>query len=103
MTNVPRSGRVAGAGADRWCLYAAGYKRAAELLIQQVRTTYEANTLIFPIIFLYRHYVEVTLKEIIEYGVTWMRSAKPAGVTCEGLVARGEGPSSTACPRRPES
>lgn len=63
----PRSGRVAGSGADGWCLYASGYKRAAELLVEHVRTTYELNTVVFPILFLYRHYLEVILKEIIGY------------------------------------
>jgi hypothetical protein len=63
-----RSSHVAIAGVDGWSLYAAGYRRAAELLIEQARTTYEINTLVFPIVFLYRHYVEVTLKEVIRYG-----------------------------------
>lgn len=31
-------------------------------------TTYEINTVIFPIIFLYRQYTELVLKEIIGYG-----------------------------------
>jgi len=55
-------------GKDSWCIYADGFKRAAELLIANVATTYEINTVIFPILFLCRHYLELTLKEVIGYG-----------------------------------
>ncbi len=53
---------------DSWCIYADGFKRAAELLIATVRSTYEINTVVFPIIFLCRHYIELILKEVIGYG-----------------------------------
>jgi hypothetical protein len=56
------------AGPDSWCVYADGYKRAAELLIERTKNIYETNTVIFPILALYRHYVELSLKEIIAYG-----------------------------------
>ena len=55
-------------GPDFWCVYADGYKRAAELLIASTKTIYETNTIIFPILALYRQYVELSLKEIIAYG-----------------------------------
>ena len=51
-----------------WCVYADGFKRAAELLITHVKDIYDINTVIFPILALYRQYVELTLKEIISYG-----------------------------------
>lgn len=53
---------------DSWCIYADGFKRAADLLVENVKTTYDINTVIFPILFLYRQYVELSLKEIIGYG-----------------------------------
>lgn len=62
-----RTARMAGVSHDAWCVYADGYKRAAEILVAKVNTTYELNTVVFPIIFLYRQYVELTLKEIIGY------------------------------------
>jgi hypothetical protein len=56
------------AGPDFWCVYADGYKRACELLIEAEKNIYETNTIIFPILALYRQYVELSLKEIIAYG-----------------------------------
>jgi len=56
------------AGPDFWCVYANGYKRASELLIEAPKNTYETNTVIFPILALYRQYIELSLKEIIAYG-----------------------------------
>jgi len=50
-----------------WFLYADGYQRAAEMLVASISTTYELNTVVFPVIYLYRHYLELTLKEIIGY------------------------------------
>lgn len=53
---------------DSWSIYADGFRRAAELLIANIKSTYERNTVIFPILALYRQYAELTLKEIIAYG-----------------------------------
>jgi hypothetical protein len=47
-------GRAAGSMSSDWCIYADRYKRAADLLVETVRSTYELNTVVFPIIFLYR-------------------------------------------------
>jgi len=51
-----------------WVVYAEGFKRAAEILIENVTTTFEINTVIYPTLALFRQYVELTLKEIISYG-----------------------------------
>ncbi len=56
------------AGADGWCLYADGYKRAADMLVKHLKTTYDVNTVMYPIMFLYRQYIELSLKEIVTYG-----------------------------------
>jgi hypothetical protein len=48
--------------------YNEGYKTAARELSTdyEKRDTRESSTLIFPIIFLYRHYIELTLKDLIK-------------------------------------
>jgi len=59
-----------------WNSYAAGYRKAAEVLVEHCSSLswgrnnpyYEKNTLVYPIIFLYRQYVELTLKKIIQEG-----------------------------------
>ena len=53
---------------DSWCLYANGYRRAAEILIANLDSTYDVNTVVFPILYNYRQYIELTLKETIAYG-----------------------------------
>ena len=66
--DTSRNARVNHIGKDSWCLYADGFMRAGDLLIENVRSTYEINTVIFPILFLYRQYLELSLKETIGYG-----------------------------------
>lgn len=69
-TKVLGIAKINWAGPDFWCVYADGYKRAAEVLIESSKNLniYEINTIIFPILFLYRQYVELSLKEVIAYG-----------------------------------
>ena len=64
-----RGAAVSSIREDSWGIYADGFKRAAELLIGNVRSTYEINTVVFPILFLCRHHIELILKEIIGYGL----------------------------------
>lgn len=50
-------------------LYAMGYKEAADSLVLQVmKTGNHQDSLVFPICFLYRQYIELRLKEIIWSG-----------------------------------
>jgi hypothetical protein len=50
-------------------LYATAYKEAAEkLVIEIVRSQQGQDTLVYPIVFLYRQYIELRLKEIILEG-----------------------------------
>jgi hypothetical protein len=50
-------------------LYVAGYKEAADALIETVSVGKgTADSLVFPIIFLYRHYLELRLKSLLEEG-----------------------------------
>ena len=52
-------------GADSWFAYADGYRRAAELVTDYVRGRHtDQDILIFPVLFLWRHHLEVKLKAI---------------------------------------
>src|SRR5437879_6163122 len=52
-----------------WDWYASGYKYAADVLVQHVIDTRDhRDTLVFPIVFNYRQYVELRLKKIILVG-----------------------------------
>jgi hypothetical protein len=47
----------------QWSLYAAGYKEAADLLVGHTETTSAGlDTLVYPVLFLYRQYLELKLK-----------------------------------------
>ncbi len=78
----PRKGEVLFAGANDWyhhaCInlryfnwgwYATGYKYAGDVLVQHIiDTRNHRDTLVFPIVFNYRQYLEVRCKEIIILG-----------------------------------
>lgn len=53
-----------------WRPYAEGFKRLADLVVQQIaevpETGADRHFLVFPIFFNYRHYIELSLKLIIE-------------------------------------
>lgn len=54
---------------NKWEAYAMGYKIAAQTLVEKVLSRQsDVDYLVYPIIFLYRHYIELRLKEIIEHG-----------------------------------
>ena len=54
---------------DGWDLYATGYKNAADVLIQSLSgdqtTKNRVDTLVYPILFLYRQYLELRFKQLI--------------------------------------
>lgn len=52
---------------DEWHLYAEGYRRAAELLVEQSKRS-ELDFLIYPIAFLYRQWLELELKLLLRDG-----------------------------------
>lgn len=47
--------------------YRTGYKQAADKLVEDVRSI-SIDSVVYPIVFLYRHHVEISLKAIIEDG-----------------------------------
>lgn len=54
---------------DNWAKYIIGYKEAADILADKIIDNRSVQDyLVFPAIFLYRHFVELSLKSIIRYG-----------------------------------
>ena len=51
---------------NRWTGYSMGYKHGADILADYVdKTAKYQDTLVYPILFLYRHYLELIIKEIL--------------------------------------
>jgi hypothetical protein len=51
---------------DGWGLYASGYKDAADFLVQRAEEmNFGQDTLVYPVIFLYRQYLELEIKDLI--------------------------------------
>jgi len=58
--------RIAGDGFTRLVLMVEGYKKAADLMVKRtVEDWRERDFLVFPIIFNYRHFVELSLKYLL--------------------------------------
>jgi HEPN domain-containing protein len=54
---------------DSWELFISGYKKAADLIVNQVKKTKShRDLLVYPIVFLYRQYLELRLKYLIKEG-----------------------------------
>jgi len=54
---------------NTWDLYATGYKEAADNLAKSVdETRHHADLFVYPIVFLYRHYLELRLKDLLMMG-----------------------------------
>ena len=62
-----------------WGAYAEGFKRAAEAIVDRLDVTDILSWLVYPVVFLYRQYLELRLKEIILAGqrVSGRNSAVP--------------------------
>src|SRR3989338_10138071 len=51
---------------DGWSLYASGYKDAADFLVQRTEETKVGqDSLVYPVLFLYRQYLELEIKDLI--------------------------------------
>lgn len=51
---------------DRWSVYADGYKEAADIVVERIKEGYgHQDFLVYPIMFLYRQYLELTIKCLI--------------------------------------
>lgn len=50
---------------QNWWKYTMGYKEAGDLLLENALHGGKQHVLLYPIVFLHRHYIELQLKEII--------------------------------------
>ena len=54
---------------DNWNMYAEGYKVAGNVLVEYIKEKqFDQDYLVYPIVFLYRQYIELQLKAIIRDG-----------------------------------
>ncbi len=54
---------------DKWRIYAMGYKKAADVLVVYVEDQQRGqDILVYPIVFLYRQYLELVFKNLIRRG-----------------------------------
>lgn len=54
---------------DDWHIYAIGYKDAADILVAHVEEHKRGqDTLVYPVVFLYRQYLELKIKNLIRQG-----------------------------------
>jgi hypothetical protein len=68
LTDLPNGSYSAGeivTGAEHWYRYAITYKEAGDRLAELVDTTYRRNMLVGPMMFLYRHAIELHLKSLL--------------------------------------
>ena len=67
---------------DGWPAYVIGYKKAADILVDYIKENRRSqDTLVYPILFLYRQYLELAIKNIINKGrqLQDIRGAMPTG------------------------
>ncbi len=56
-------------GGPTFSLYAQGYRKGADIIVQKVKETgWDQDYLVYPVCFLYRHFLELRLKELINLG-----------------------------------
>lgn len=60
-----------------WSKLTIEYEEAVNLLINNMIKTGKRNFMVFPTIFLYRHYIELMLKEIILNNYEYLKISKP--------------------------
>src|SRR5665811_2493141 len=54
---------------DGWTLYATGYREAADLLVRHIEQRgVDQDMLVYPVLFLYRQYLELEIKDLIRQG-----------------------------------
>ncbi|MFZ0477550.1 MAG: hypothetical protein WAL71_00260 [Terriglobales bacterium] len=71
-----------------WSDYEWGYFSAATTLVEDYVTKVEADVLVYPILFLYRHYVELKLKSIILEAGASIPCEMPSGANNEHNVTK---------------
>lgn len=67
-----------GPGAGKWDAYARGYRLASELLAGHVGdSVFHSSLLGFPILFLYRHYLELRIKDLGDIAAEFLGQEYP--------------------------
>lgn len=65
-----------------WSIYAIGYKDAADILVAHIEEEQRhQDTLVYPIVFLYRQFLELALKDLIRKGRKLQDINKPFPIT----------------------
>ncbi len=83
---IPGSGAnsVINVNPEDWYAYAEGYKLGADLLAKHVvDEEWDQDFLVYPAVFLYRHYLELRLKEILVRG-RWLAGLPPVSPSSYG-------------------
>ncbi len=62
---------------QNWSEHTIDYKDAADLLLKHAVETDRRNRMVFPTVFLYRHYIELILKEIIMNSREFLKMSRP--------------------------
>ena len=71
------SGAWISSPANKFLLYSEGYKKAGDALFELSReSSYHNNTIVYPMVFNYRHYCELRLKELISMGYKYLDEPK---------------------------
>jgi|SRR5579859_2108343 len=73
---------------DQWGLYSEGYKRAADILVDYIINRYtDQDTLVYPIVYLYRQHLELVLKQLLHEADHFLgnKADLPTGHKIDGL------------------
>lgn len=62
-----------------WYSYAMGYREAADMLVEQIaaKPRWERDVIVYPCVFLYRQYLELMMKALIEVGWEYLDETVP--------------------------
>src|SRR5690349_3397478 len=67
---------------DGWLTYALGYKEAGDRLVKQLETDWRRqDLLVYPIVFLYRQYLELAIKGVIQQAQVLLGEPKDLPLT----------------------
>jgi hypothetical protein len=91
-----------------WTLYAIGYRNAGDVLVERVEQDRgEADALVYPIVFCYRQYLELMLKDTLMEARRYCRIEEPFDATgrsrTTGPCRRDRGRRGSGCSARSAS
>lgn len=62
---------------ENWSIFTGEYQEAVNLIVDFMVKTRKRNFMVFPVIFLFRHYIELMLKEIIVNNWEYLGVSRP--------------------------